>query len=355
MLALAAVTPLEIPGLLRLGDPVWLHAAWLAPAALLLAWLAAGARARTLARLGDPALVREITRAAPPLRRALRALCVALALASLALALARPQHGERTREVERRGRDIVFIVDVSRSMLARDLAPNRLERAKIWINDLIDVSAGDRVGLIAFAGVPVIKSPLTHDRAFFRLALELLGPDSAPRGGTLIGDAIRKALDEVFELRETEQPTELTRTRDIILITDGEDQESFPVRAAELAAERGVRIIAIGVGDSVRGTPVPAPDSGGYIEYGGEPVLSRLDADTLAEIAAAAPGNAYLEVGTGEIDLARVYRDLIASAGTGVLGAAVISEYGERFFVFLALALVLLAAEGLVGEGRPRE
>jgi len=348
--------PLDLGTGLRLADPVWLHALWLAPAALLLAWSAASARRRALARLGDASLVFTIAEGAGVARRWLRAWCVALAVASLALALARPQHGERTRDIERRGRDLVFVVDVSRSMLARDLAPNRLERAKLWIKDLVDDLGGDRVALVAFAGAPAIKCPLTQDRAFFRLALEGLDPDSAPRGGTMIGDAIRKVLDDVLEVERGDGvPIDSNRFRDIILFTDGEDQESFPVRAAQLAAEHGVRIIAIGLGDSGEGSPVPtAGDAESFVQHDGSTVRSRLDADTLAQLASVAPGNAFLEVGTGDIDLAQVYRDLIASAGQAVLGSATVTEYDERFMLFLAAALALLAFESLVGEGRRR-
>ncbi len=289
-------------------------------------------------------------------RRAARALLVAGAVLSLAFALARPQMGERTREVEQKGRDLVFVIDVSRSMLARDLAPSRLERAKIWINDLVDDLGGDRVGLVAFAGAPTIKVPLTQDRAFFRLALERLDTESAPRGGTMIGDAIRKVLDDVFEARDEEgTPVETGRFRDIILITDGEDQESFPVRAAEQAGELGVRIIALGLGDSASGTPVPmAPGSDQFVRYNGERVLSRLDAKTLSEIANAVPGNAFLEVGTDEIDLAQVYRDLIASAEQTSFGSAQVTNYEERFVPFIGLALALLIADMLIGDGRRR-
>ena len=351
---MAAVAPLDLGGAARLADPVWLHALWLAPLTLLLAWHAARARRRALERLGDSPLVQQIT--SGPRRRRLRACCLAAAVALIALALARPQHGTETRDVEHRGRDLVFVLDVSRSMLARDLAPSRLGRAKLWINDLVDDLGGDRVGLVAFAGAPAIKCPLTQDRAFFRLALDRLDTQSAPRGGTMIGDAIRKVLDDIYEVEnENGDPVESGRFRDIILITDGEDQESFPVKAAQTAGEFGVRIIAIGVGDTGEGTPVPvAPGSDRYIEHDGKTVRSRLESKTLREIQQAVPGNVFLEVGTGEIDLAQVYRDLIASAEQTTLGSSTVTDYKERYAVFLALALVLLAFESLIGDGRPR-
>ena len=356
LLAQADDGGLELGGVTRLAVPGWLHALWLVPAVLLLGWVASRARRRAMARLGDATLLGSIAVGSGAARRWLRVWLVALALGLAALALTRPQHGERTREVEQRGRDLVFMVDVSRSMLARDLAPSRLERVKIWINDLVDEMGGDRVALVAFAGAPSIKSPLTPDRSFFRLALDRLGPDSAPRGGTNIGDAIRKVLDDVFEIEADEDGNaRANRYQDIILITDGEDQESFPVRAAQLAGDFGVRIIAIGVGDPDRGAPVPVSENAStYIEYNGETVMSRLETKTLEEIQRAVPGNVFLPVGTGEIDLAQVYADLIASAEQTSFGTATVTDYDERYMIFLAAALALLAFESLIGDGRAR-
>lgn len=355
---LAALPPsaLDLSGAARLAEPAWVHAGWIALVVVLGALVARTASRRAFASLGDADLVSTLTDRLSGVRRLVRALLVASSVLLIAFALARPQQGERTREVEQRGRDLVFVIDVSRSMLARDLAPSRLERAKIWINDLVDDLGGDRVGLVAFAGAPTIKVPLTQDRAFFRLALERLDTESAPRGGTMIGDAIRKVLDDVFEARDEEGTLiDAGRFRDIILITDGEDQESFPVRAAQQAGELGVRVIALGLGDSQTGTPVPmAPGSDQFVRYDGEVVLSRLDSATLAEIASAVPGNAFLEVGTDEVDLAQVYRDLIASAEQTSFGAAQVTNYEERFVPFLAVAAVLLVLDMLVGDGRAR-
>lgn len=347
---------LDLGAQTRFADPAWIHAGWLAIAVVLLALVARAASRRAFANLGDAPLVERMTDRAGGLRRLVRTLLVAGAVVLIAVGLSRPQQGERTRDVEQRGRDLVFVIDVSRSMLARDLAPNRLERAKIWINDLVDELGGDRVGLVAFAGAPSVKCPLTQDRAFFRLALDRLSPDAAPRGGTMIGDAIRKVLDDVFEARtEDGTPVESGRYRDIILITDGEDQESFPVRAAEQAGELGVRIIALGLGDSSSGTPVPMAEfSDQFVRFNGEQVLSRLDGKTLGQIASAVPGNAYLEVGTDEIDLAQVYRDLIASAEQTSFGIAQVTSYEDRFAIFLVGAVVLLVLESVLGDGRRR-
>ncbi|MEM7754335.1 MAG: VWA domain-containing protein [Planctomycetota bacterium] len=340
----------------RLADPVWLHALWAAPAALALIVLAAAARRRTVRRIVGSDMAGELVTGVAPWRRRFKAVCLVLAIALTAAALARPQWNAREREVERRGRDLVFLIDVSRSMLARDLAPNRLERSKLWVKDLVSSLGGDRVALVAFAGAPAVVCPLTLDRSFFELQLERLGPDSAPRGGTAIGDAIRKSLADVMQIDPENPEADSGRFRDIILITDGEDQESFPVEAARAAGGAGVRIIAFGLGSESGGAPVPlGDDSQGFATFDGRTVVSRLDTATLGAIAQATPGGAFLNVGTGEIDLGSVYRDLIANRDTTGFGSASVLEYDDRFWVFLAAAIGLLAVESFVGDGSRRK
>jgi len=273
-----------------------------------------------------------------------RMLLSVLATGAIILALARPQSDPREVEVEAKGRDVVFLVDVSRSMLARDVAPNRLEKAKLWISDLVDELGGDRVGLVAFAGSSSVLSPLTSDRLFFKLALEELSPESVLVGGTNIGDAIRRTMDIVFPDAEGGEGANF---RDIILISDGEDQESLPVEAARMAGSKGARIIAIGIG-SEKGALVPRDDPGDEI------VQSRLESGTLRAIAAASPGGVYLEVGTGTIDLAKVYEDLIAGAGQRTMETTSRTLYTERFMIFLAIAVVLIVIDYTFVPASPR-
>ena len=149
------------------------------------------------------------------------------------IALTQPGWNPKPKKVSRMGRDIVVLLDTSRSMLAEDIRPNRLKRAKIAIADLLEDLNGDRIGLITFAGNSVVKCPLTQDYGFVRMALEEVTTESTSRGGTLIGDAIRKATNEVFD-------QQTRKYKDVILITDGEDHDSFPVEAAEKAAAEGV-------------------------------------------------------------------------------------------------------------------
>ncbi|MEQ8769766.1 MAG: VWA domain-containing protein [Phycisphaerales bacterium] len=335
------------------GDPAWVHAAWAAPAALAIgAWSIRSGR-RALLRFADREMLGVIARSVSTPRRWTRVALVAVSFGLLALALARPQTDPVPVEIEQHGRDVVFVVDVSRSMLAQDLAPSRLERSKLWISDLAADLAGDRVGLVAFAGAAVVACPLTNDRTFFQMALDELSPRSAPIGGTYIGDAIRKAMSDVFEVDE-ESPDAGPVTRDIILITDGEDQESFPVEAAAAAGRAGIRIIALGVGDAGEGSLVPDPATGEPIVHAGRRVRSALDAGALAEIAGASAGGVMLNVGTGTIRLDDVYRDLTADDAARSLGTVERMRYTERFWMPLVAAFALLVIESVLSDRRRR-
>ena len=312
---------------------------------LLAAWLLAGrARRRAAQRFRSTPAATDSARNLRPLLAAL----TLLGFSAVVVAVARPGWEAQDTTVERRGRDVVFVVDVSRSMLAEDLAPNRLERAKLAILDTLERLEGDRVALVAFAGSAVVKSPLTFDYGFFRLAVQQLSASSVARGGSLIGDALRTVRDQVFDDRTTE-------FKDLLLITDGGDHDSLPVAAAEELGQRGVRVLAVGLGDDGVGQPIPlpaaAPDAApAFVEHEGEMVLSRLDADLLRAIAGATPGGRYVHVATGNVDLGRLYVELIAAAAGRLLETESVELVRERFQAFLAVALLLLAAALVLPE-----
>ena len=330
----------------RLLQIEMLYLLWVIPLLAGVYLFAAHRRRQALQRFAEAGLLKQINTTVLADRRRWKAALLLLAFACAVVALARPAWNRVAQEIERQGRDVVFLLDVSKSMLAEDLAPNRLERAKLAILDSIERLRGDRVALIAFAGTSVVKCPLTLDYGFFRMGLEDISPDSVSRGGTLIGDAVRKALDEVFDKQSKEY-------KDIILITDGEDHESFPVQAAEDAGRQGVRLIAIGLGDENQGRRIPITGANGrktFVKYQGQEVWTKLDGDTLRQMVNATPGGRYLNVATGAIDLGDVYVKLIAGAEKTALGSTTIERYEEKFQIFLRIAFLLLCLEIVVRE-----
>ena len=306
-------------------------------------------RRHALSSFADTTMAARLNAVCSPYARMLKAILRIMALALLIVAMARPCWHPVSREVHRKGRDVVFVLDISRSMLADDLQPNRLERAKIAIGDCLDVLEGDRIALVLFAGSSMVKCPLTVDYGFFRLMLSDVEPRSVGRGGTKIGDALRMVQNTVLDNQERQ-------CRDVILITDGEDQDSFAVEAAAALGKEGVRILAVGLGNENEGTPILAKDEDGKRDFikdkAGNVVRSRLDGETLRKMAAATPGGRYLPVATGNFDLGGIYRSLVASAEKQSLEAETIQRYEEKYQIFLIGVLILLFAAELVRERR---
>jgi len=266
-------------------NPIWL---WLIPVIILLmaSLIAANRRARKqlVRRFASDRLVAQLLRSYSPTRIKFKNLLLFLSFIALFIALARPIIGYEWQETRSKGIDILFALDASRSMLAEDIKPNRLERAKLAILDFVDQLEGDRVGLIAFAGEAFLQCPLTLDYNAFRQSLEAVDTNVISTGGTDIASAIDEA-DNAFQ--------EDKNFKIIILITDGEDLEESGLRRARVAAEEGVIIYSVGVG-TAEGEVIPIRDRWGRLDYlrddAGEIVQTRLDADTLSAIAEATDG-----------------------------------------------------------------
>ena len=251
--------------------------------------------------------------------------------------LAGPQFGTQLEKVVSRGSDLYVLIDVSRSMLAEDVPPSRLARAKADVSALVNRLEGERIGLIAFAGQAVVKCPLTVDYDSFRRALNEMDTDSAPRGGTAIGDAIRKAL-EVFHAKAE-------RDQAVLLITDGDDQQSYPLEAAAVAAERQVTVFTVGLGDPVQGSRVPRRDSPStFMEHDGQQVWSKLDGKLLQEIAVRTSG-VYIPAGTRSYDLGELYVNHLQGRKGDEEATQQRIRKSERFQIFLAIALLSLLAD----------
>ncbi len=324
----------------------WLFFLALVPLMAAFFWYAGHRRQIALRRFMTDEMLGRIALPASRGRRLGKALLVLVAFSFLAVALARPAWNRKETVVKRSGRALVFLLDVSKSMLAEDLIPSRLQHAKLAIMDTVDRLRGDRVGLVVFAGTAVVKCPLTLDYGFFRMSLDGVGTDSVARGGTMIGDALRTVLRDLFDNQDKQ-------FKDVILITDGEDQESYPLEAAKAAADQGVRLIIIGLGDEKEGQRIPVADAEGrktFLKYQGQEVWTKLDADTLRAMAKATPGGRYLPVATGTISLGEVYQEFIASADKKELESRSTEQFEEKFQLFLAAALCLLVLDLLVRE-----
>ena len=328
---------------LTFATPAWGHWVWLVVAIAVLGLFQLRRQRSALAKLIAPALAEQLMQGASSARKTYRIVCLGLAMVCMVLALARPQIGLETVKQSRTGAAIMIALDVSRSMLATDVVPNRLERAKAEINDLLTLLRGDQVGLIAFAGRAAVLAPLTPDFGFIRLALDDAGPASVSRGGTRLEEPIRKAVDGFKGVTDA--------SRSIILITDGEDHESYARDAADYAAERGVRILAIGLGDPA-GTTVQITDPAtGAVQLledaDGNPVTSRLDSALLEELALKTDG-AYVPAGTAALELDVIYRQHIEPLTRSPMEARerIVKRDLYQWFVLSAVTFILL---GLMG------
>lgn len=329
---------------LTFARPGWLAALAMLPLlAALLAWSSRRARAR-IARVAAPRLLATLARSVSTPRRIARAALALFAAALIIAGMAGPQLGTIERKMTPRGRDIMLAVDVSRSMLATDIAPTRLARTKLFARDLLAQASGDRLGLIAFAGSAFLQAPLTLDRGAVLAAIEELDTELIPKGGTNIAAAIELAF-QAFGKGEGE-------SRALVIVSDGEELDGDGVRAAKEAARRGVRIFTVGVG-SEEGSLISIRAEDGSQDYvrdpQGRPVLSKLDAARLREIARATGGFfTMLGPDAAREILERGIRPLEAAEGEAFAARQPI----DRSAWPLGAACVLLALRALLGERR---
>ena len=325
-------------------EPRWLWLAVVGPA--LLAWLyrfAARARRNQLAQVASPHFLAELTRSHSPARRNSKQFLLLVGVALFGVALARPQWGELESRDQWLGDDVVFVLDCSRSMLATDVQPDRLQRAKFAILDFVRRHGTGRVGVVAFAGAAFLQCPLTFDYDALEDALKDLDARTIPVGGTDIG----RALQEAFHALEKNS----SRKR-IVLLTDGEDLEKSGVKEAGSLAKAGVTVYTLGVGTAA-GAELRAMTPTGQMDYvrdaRGEVVRSRLDEETLVAIAKAT-GGSYFPLGRLGEGLAKVRRAIETTNAAGF--ARTRAQGVERFHIPLAIGLACLVIESLVGTRR---
>ncbi len=319
---------------------------WLA-LALPLAWAMFALlrrRRRALAQLVDPALLGVLAPAWNPARARSRLVLRVLALALLVLALARPQWGFHWEEVRRKGLDLMVVLDTSRSMLASDIKPTRLQQAKWGIRDLLRNLRGDRVGLVPFAGSSILQCPLTIDYAAFAMTLDDVYSGIIPKGGTALEQALRTAIAAF--------PADRTADRVVLLITDGEDHEGDPLALLPELKEKGIRVYTIGIG-TLEGEMVPGADGQGayFKDRQGQIVKTALKEDVLQKLALGT-GGTYVRSAPGDTGLERVFNESIANLQRSEQENRTAKIYEERFVWAIAAALLLLAWEALLGDRR---
>jgi Ca-activated chloride channel family protein len=305
------------------------------------------ARLAALEKFGNLELVEKLSDSVDRGKQVGKMTLLVVGMVFLILALLRPQFGQKTRPMQRQGQDIIFALDISKSMLAEDFSPNRLEKAKQEIKGFMRLLEGDRVGLVVFAGEAQMVCPLTLDYGAAELFLEEVDTNWLPTPGTNLRDAIEVAAKGFV--------TEQKEHKNLVLITDGEDHEGDAIEAAEAAEQEGVTIYAIGIGKP-EGVPIPVIDERGEKtlkrDKDGEIVTTQLDPETLQRVAANTGGKWHHATG-GQLELAEIYSEIKEQEDKEIT-SSVTTIYEERFQIPLFIALAIFALEPCLSDRRKK-
>ncbi len=330
--------------MVRFVNEEYLYILLVIPAALLLAWWMWSIRRNAAERFAATTMFQRLAPGASTVKRPVKFGLLLLAAAFLTLGLANLQIGTRLQEVKQEGVDIFIALDLSLSMKAEDIKPNRLEKAKLEIRNLIDRLGGDRIGLIVFAGEAYTQFPLTTDYSAANLFLDVLDVDAVSLPGTAIGIAIERATDS-FDFKEQ-------TSKVIVIITDGENTDGDVFESAEAAAAKGVMLYTIGMG-SPTGAPIPVYTAAGRQtdfkrDRVGNVVVSRLDETSLEKIAVIGKGK-YFRGTTTQDELDAIYKD-VSALQKKEFGVKQFTDFEDRFQFFLVPAFVLLMLELFLSE-----
>ena len=329
----------------KFANPEYLIALWLIPVLIVLFILFNRNRKRLLEKFADKVLHKSIMNSFSGNKSKIKFGLILSAFTLLILAFANPQVGTKMQEVKQTGIDVYILLDVSRSMQAEDIKPNRLEKAKYQISNLIQKLRGDRIGLIIFSGEAYIQFPLTTDYSAANLFLSAVNFTSVPQPGTAIASAITMAVQS-FDSASTDKA--------IIVITDGEDHEGDIDNAVEEANDKQIKIYTIGLG-SPDGVPIPVYDNrGNEVGYkqdnSGQIVLTKLNESILKKIASDGNGK-YYRGNNYEDYLDKIYNDL-STLEQAEFGVKKVTDYEDRFYYFLIPAILLLIIELFVTDKR---
>lgn len=330
----------------RFAHPEYLNALYAIPVLIIAFWLVSKNRKKLLEKFANKDLHKVLLPEYSSIKSWIKFGIFSFVFVLLIFSVANPQVGTKMEEVKQTGIDVFILLDVSMSMQAEDIKPNRLEKAKLQISSLIRRLRGDRIGLIVFSGDAYVQFPLTTDYSAANLFLNAVDVNTVPQPGTDIASAIRLAL-ESFEYKTPTQKV-------IIAISDGEDHEGEVITAVNEAVEKDVLIYTIGMG-SPEGTPIPIytaneRQSGFKQDNQGNIVLTKLDEKSLIQIAAEGNGK-YYRGSNYEDQLEAIYKDLSSLEKTE-FGTKKVTDYEDRFYYFLIPAILLLIIEFFLSERR---
>jgi Ca-activated chloride channel family protein len=330
------------------GAPVYLNFILLIPVLIVFFVFAGIDKKKKIEKFGDSALMERLSFSKSPAKERLKKVLIVTAVSFSILSLAMPQIGSRLTMTKRYGVDIMIAIDTSSSMLAQDIKPDRIEKAKMELSSLIDRLKGDRIGILTFAGDSFMQCPLTLDYSAAKMFLSIVEPGMMPKPGTAIGDAIKSSIKS-FAKKERKHKV-------LILLTDGEDHDTNPVDAASAAKKDGIVIYTIGIGTK-KGEPIPIIDQSGKIngykkDKSGEVVMTKLDEETLQKIALITDGK-YYHATANEFELDKIY-DEINRMDKKELSSRLFTQYEDRFQYFLGIALILLCVEFMIGDRKKK-
>ena len=331
----------------------WANSEWvwlllLLPVYLIFVYLVEKRKNKDLKKIAHPEIIHKLTRNLSFKKRKIKKILICCALMFIVFSLMGPQWGRKLVKIERKGIDIVFVIDVSTSMLAEDIKPSRLEKAKIQLSTFIDKLKGDRVGLVVFAGSSFVSCPLTLDYNALKLFIDHLSPEMVIKQGTHIANALKTARS-CFNAQERKYKT-------IVLLTDGENHGAGPIEEAKICRKEGVRIYTIGLGKR-KGEPIPLKNNEGVIEgylkdLNGNIVMSRLDELTLQKIAIETEGK-YVYSQFGDLELEKIYAHM-QTMEKRQLATQKRTQLEHRFQYFVLLAFILLFAESMLSDRKSR-
>lgn len=297
-------------------------------------------RKKRLATIGDKGLVSAMMPTYSESRQWLRFALIAMALFTGVIGLANLQAGSRSEKIERKGIDVMIALDVSKSMLAKDISPNRMEKAKQLINKLLDKLGNDRVGLIVFAGRAYVSVPLTIDFSALKMNLSAANSDMVPTQGTVIGEAISMARQS-FNTKET-------KYKSIILISDGEDHDEEAMKEVKQAVEEGIMINTVGIG-SPDGSPIVDDETGQHkLDENGVEIISKLNEQELQSIASNGQG-IYQRLNNTEVCADAIATQINTSEQRN-FGDTIFTDYNSYYQYFLAISLLLIIIESFIPE-----